>query len=80
MAGRLILWIALALSWLSILLGLPGTLLMLLSAVVYGWATGFQRIGGRVLVEGGFVGRIAGITLKLSAGALMALWVYRILR
>jgi uncharacterized protein YqgC (DUF456 family) len=44
MAGHLILWSALALAWLSTLLGAPGAALMLAVAAVYGWATGFHEV------------------------------------
>jgi uncharacterized protein YqgC (DUF456 family) len=43
-AAEIALWSVLALAWLSILLGAPGTLMMLLAACVYGWATGFREI------------------------------------
>ncbi len=44
MAGQIVLWVVLVVAWLSTLLGLPGTAIMLLAAGVYGWATGFHAV------------------------------------
>jgi uncharacterized protein YqgC (DUF456 family) len=47
---HLILWLTLGICWLSTLVGAPGALLMLVAAVLYGWATGFREIGVHTLI------------------------------
>jgi uncharacterized protein YqgC (DUF456 family) len=70
--GQVILWVALGLSWLSILLGLPGTVLMLVAAAIYGWATGFGEITGRTLAW------LAAIALPVEVlDQLLGLWAAR---
>jgi uncharacterized protein len=72
MAYDVILWIALALSWLSTLLGAPGTLLMLLVAGAYGWATGFREMSGATL------GWLTAVALPVEVlDQLLGLWAAR---
>jgi uncharacterized protein len=72
MAGDLILWLALALCWLSTLLGAPGTLLMLVAALVYGWATAFREMSGNTLIW------LAGVSLPVEVlDQLLGLWAAR---
>lgn len=72
MAGELILWVALALAWLSTLLGAPGTLLMLLAAAVYGCATGFRSLSPATL------GWLAAISLPAELlDQLLGFWTAR---
>jgi uncharacterized protein len=50
MAADVLLWLAMAIAWLSTLVGAPGCILMLLVAGVYGWSTGFREVNLHTLV------------------------------
>jgi uncharacterized protein len=71
-AAELILWLAIGLAWLSILLGVPGTLIMLLAAALFGWLDGFHRVTLSTL------GWLAAVALPAELlDQLLGLWAAR---
>jgi uncharacterized protein YqgC (DUF456 family) len=71
-AADVILWLAMGLAWLSILLGAPGTLIMLLAAALFGWMTGFHRLSLSTL------GWLAAVALPAELlDQLLGLWAAR---
>jgi uncharacterized protein YqgC (DUF456 family) len=67
--GAVVLLVLMGLSLLATLLGLPGTVAILLLAVVYGWATGFGALTGQTLLI------LGGITLVAeTADQLFQVW------
>ena len=72
MAGHVALWVVLAVAWLSILLGAPGVLLMLMAALIYAWATGFHEITWPT------IGWLAAIALPAEViDQLLGFWASR---
>src|SRR5688572_18558083 len=64
--------VVLALAWLAIPIGAPGTLIMLGVSLLYGWSTSFRELDGRDLWW------IAGAALPVEAAdQVLGIWAAR---
>jgi hypothetical protein len=64
--------VLLAVAWLTIPVGVPGTVIMAGVSLLYGWVTGFRELDGRALLW------IAGIALPVEgADQLLGIWASR---